>query len=121
MARALDPSSDLRGLDEQGGAAVGPFIVPDHIARLEPYQPGKPTEELERELGITDAVKMASNENPIGASPLALEAARRAMAESHLYPDSGCCALRGKLADRLGVDPDEIVVGSGSNELIHIL
>jgi histidinol-phosphate aminotransferase len=117
MARALDQSSDLQGLDD----GLGRFTVPDHIARLEPYQPGKPTEELERELGITGALKMASNENPLGAPTVALEAARRAMADAHLYPDSASCALRQKLAERLGVDPDEIVVGSGSNELIHIL
>jgi histidinol-phosphate aminotransferase len=100
---------------------TGPFAVPEHIERLQPYQPGKPVEELERELGITGAIKMASNENPLGPSPLALEAARRAAADMHLYPDGASFALRRGLAARLGVDLDELVVGGGSNELIHLL
>ncbi|HTE52904.1 MAG TPA: histidinol-phosphate transaminase [Kofleriaceae bacterium] len=98
----------------------GPFEVPEHVERLEPYQPGKPIEELERELGIAGAVKMASNENPLGPSPRAMDAARRALSDSYLYPDATCFALRRALADRLEVDPDEIVVGGGSNELIYL-
>jgi histidinol-phosphate aminotransferase len=100
---------------------AGPFYVPEHIAQLQPYQPGKPVEELERELGISGALKMASNENPLGPSPRAVEAARRALLESHLYPDGSCFALRRALAERLGVDIDEVVIGGGSNELIHLL
>jgi len=99
----------------------GPFWVPEYIEALQPYQPGKPIEELERELGISGAIKMASNENPLGPSPLALEAAGRALADLHLYPDGACYALRVALAERLGVDPEEVVVGGGSNELIHLL
>ncbi|HLU65684.1 MAG TPA: histidinol-phosphate transaminase [Kofleriaceae bacterium] len=97
------------------------FAVADHIAALQPYQPGKPVEELERELGITRAVKVASNENPLGPSPRAVEAARRALAQAHLYPDGSAYALRRALAARLEVAPDEIAVGAGSNELIHLL
>jgi histidinol-phosphate aminotransferase len=115
MARDADQLPEVRALDP------GPFAVPDYIEQLQPYQPGKPVEELERELGIASAIKMASNENPLGPSPFALEAAQRAIAEANLYPDGSCFAVRQALAAHLGVDPDEIVVGGGSNELIHLL
>ena len=114
MARDPDQAPDLPGLRD-------PFAVPAHIGRLEPYQPGKPVEELERELGITGALKMASNENPLGPSPRAMEAAHQVIEDSWLYPDSSAHALRRALADRLGASPDEIVVGSGSNEIIDLL
>jgi histidinol-phosphate aminotransferase len=94
--------------------------IPDNISRLAPYQPGKPIEELERELGIRDVVKIASNENPLGPSPLALEAARRVLADVHMYPDGSCFALRRALAERLGTGADELVFGAGSNELIGL-
>ena len=64
------------------------FAVPSHVAALEPYQPGKPIEELERELGITGIVKLASNENPLGPSPRALEAAREALAARRYHSPS---------------------------------
>jgi histidinol-phosphate aminotransferase len=115
MARDRDQMPEL------WGPGQGPFVAPEHIERLKPYEPGKPVEELERELGITGAIKMASNENPLGPSPAALEAARRAAAECHLYPDGGSHALRRALAARLNVDLDEVVIGGGSNELIHLL
>ncbi|HKE14277.1 MAG TPA: histidinol-phosphate transaminase [Kofleriaceae bacterium] len=123
MARDRDQLPDLRR--SPGGGAKsgdpGPFAVPEHIARLSPYLPGKPALQLERELGITGAIKMASNENPLGPSPRALEAARRAAGEMHLYPDGASFALRRGLAAHHGVDMDELVVGGGSNELIHLL
>lgn len=97
-----------------------PLRPPAHVAALVPYAPGKPIEEVERELGITDSVKLASNENPVGPSPLALAAAREAMAEAHRYPDDGGWALRQKLAKHHGVDADGIVVGAGSSELIRM-
>ena len=96
-------------------------LVPNHVAELQPYQPGKPVEELERELGIAEAVKLASNENPLGPSPKALEAARRALAEVHRYPDGSAFYLRHALADRLSVSPDQVVVGNGSNDLLVLL
>ena len=77
-------------------------------------------EEVERELGITDSVKLASNENPVGPSPLALAAAREALADVHRYPDDGGWALRQKLAAHLGFAADGIVVGAGSSELIRL-
>ncbi|HZY31296.1 MAG TPA: histidinol-phosphate transaminase, partial [Candidatus Methylomirabilis sp.] len=70
---------------------------------LIPYVPGKPVEEVERELGIKGAVKLASNENPLGPSPLALRALREALPDSHRYPDGGGYYLKRALADRLGV------------------
>ncbi len=81
-----------------------------HVAALKPYQPGKPIEELERELGIHGAIKLASNENPLGPSPKALAAAREALAQVHRYPDDGCFALRRRLATQLGVAPDQLRV-----------
>jgi histidinol-phosphate aminotransferase len=92
-----------------------------NIRSLTPYQPGKPVEELERELGISGAVKVASNENPLGPSPLALEAARAALAQVHRYPDGACFKLRRALAERLPCDPDELIFGGGSNELIYLI
>ncbi|HUS63999.1 MAG TPA: histidinol-phosphate transaminase [Kofleriaceae bacterium] len=104
-----------------GGGVNDPFSVAGNIEQLAPYQAGKPVEELERELGITRAIKLASNENPLGPSPRALEAAARALEQAHLYPDAGHFAVKRALAERLGVAPAEIVVGGGSNELIHLL
>jgi histidinol-phosphate aminotransferase len=96
-------------------------LVPAHIAALQPYQPGKPVEELERELGIGEAVKLASNENPLGPSPKALEAVRLALGGMHRYPDGSAYYLRHALAERLGLSPDEVVVGNGSNDLLVLL
>jgi len=91
-----------------------------HLAAIAPYQPGKPPEELERELGIAAAVKLASNENPLGASPRALEAACGAVLQAHRYADSNAHALRSELAALFEVTPDEIAFGHGSNELIDL-
>lgn len=87
------------------------------------YEPGKPIEEVARELGLDPAkiIKLASNENPWGPSPLALKAAQRAMEHGELYPDGGCFALRQKLAARWGLGADQFVVGNGSNEIIELL
>ncbi|HKS81431.1 MAG TPA: histidinol-phosphate transaminase [Candidatus Acidoferrales bacterium] len=93
--------------------------IPQYIEEIDPYIPGKPIEEVERELGLT-AVKLASNENPLGPSPLAVEAARRALAESHRYPDGGSYYLREALAARLDVPREKIIVGSGSTDIIHL-
>lgn len=95
--------------------------VPEYIARLVPYRPGKPVAELERELGIQNAVKLASNENPLGPSPHALEALAAARGELHRYPDAATWALRRALAEHHDVPMDEIVPGHGSNELIDLI
>lgn len=96
-------------------------LAPAHIQSLPTYPPGKSLDELERELGIRGAIKLASNENPAGPSPRAVEAAREAIAGMHLYPDSGAFRLRHALSEHLGVAPDEIIFGAGSNELIHLV
>src|SRR4051794_14051783 len=96
-----------------------PLVVSPNIERLSPYVPGKPLEQLERELGIRDAVKLASNESPLGASPRALEAAARALAQSHRYPDG--TMLREALAAHHCVAPSEVILGNGSNELIDLI
>ncbi|HWP34212.1 MAG TPA: histidinol-phosphate transaminase [Thermodesulfobacteriota bacterium] len=94
--------------------------VPAHVAGLSPYSPGKPLEEVERELGLTDTVKLASNENPLGPSPLAVAAAREALADAHRYPEDSAVALRRRLAEVLGVPAEGIVIGAGSSELIAL-
>jgi histidinol-phosphate aminotransferase len=95
--------------------------VTDTIEQLRPYAAGKPIEELERELGISGACKLASNENPLGPSPRATAAAQAALTGLHRYPDAGAYELRQALAQRLGVSPAEIVFGNGSNELLDLL
>ncbi len=95
--------------------------VKRHVATLEPYQPGKPIKELERELGIEGSIKLAANENPLGPSPRALEALRGALADVHRYPDGGCFALRRALSQRLEVAPEQLVIGCGSSELLELL
>ncbi len=81
--------------------ALQRFVKP-HVAELEPYQPGKPIEELERELGIQGSVKLASNENPLGPSPKAVEAIRAAAEGVNRYPDGASFRLREALSGRLG-------------------
>ena len=96
-------------------------IIKPHILGLEPYQPGKPIEELERELGIEDCIKLASNESPIGPSPLAVAAVREALEGVHRYPDGASFALRERLSSRLGVDPEQLVFGAGADEVLELL
>jgi histidinol-phosphate aminotransferase len=100
-------------------------LVEAAIAKIAPYEPGKPIEELERELGHAwgegGAIKLASNENPYGPSPLGIAAAQAQLATANLYPDGGSFALRHKLAARYGVDAAQILVGAGSNEIIDLL
>jgi len=90
------------------------------VRALQPYQPGKPIEELQREYGVTDIVKLASNENPLGPSPKALAAASKALAEIHRYPDGSGYALRQALAEHHDIDPAWITLGSGSNDLLEM-
>lgn len=92
-----------------------------NVRGLAPYQPGKPVAELERELGVEGAIKLASNENPLGPSPRALEAAQAALAEAASYPDAGHTALRAALAAHHGVSTGEIFPAAGADEIIHLL
>jgi len=96
-------------------------LVPEWIRTLTPYPPGKPIEEVERELGISGSIKLASNENPLGPSPRALAALQDALRGLHVYPDGSAFYLRRRLAERHGVSPDEIIVGNGSNEIIELV
>jgi histidinol-phosphate aminotransferase len=97
------------------------LAVPDYILSLKPYVAGKPLEELEREFGIKDAVKLASNENPLGPSPMALEAIRRNAEDLHRYPNSGSYDLCQHLAGQLNIKCENIVLGNGSDDLIAML
>ncbi|MDO8948419.1 MAG: histidinol-phosphate transaminase [Desulfocapsaceae bacterium] len=95
--------------------------VPDNIASIIPYPPGKPLEELEREYGVRDSIKMASNENPWGPSPKAIQAIRGALENLHRYPDGSGYYLVHALSEKLGFSAEEIVLGNGSNEIIEML
>jgi histidinol-phosphate aminotransferase len=91
------------------------------IMNLTPYPPGKPIEELERELGIGGSIKLASNENPLGPSPKAVNAIRENLNKVHRYPDGSCYYLRQKLAEKFGLPMESIIVGNGSNEIIKLV
>ncbi|MBI3986682.1 MAG: histidinol-phosphate transaminase [Lentisphaerae bacterium] len=94
------------------------------VADLAVYEPGRPIEEVARELGFANAddiVKLASNENPFGPSPKALRAMRRAAADMHRYPDGGAFYLRQAIAAKLEVRPGQVLVGSGSNEILELI
>jgi histidinol-phosphate aminotransferase len=99
---------------------------PEYISSIKPYVPGKPVEELERELGITNSIKLASNENPVGPSPLAMKAIRESLTGADMsnsinrYPDGSGFYLKQALAKKLSVTEDQIILGNGSNELIDI-
>jgi histidinol-phosphate aminotransferase len=89
------------------------------VAALTPYEPGKPIEELQRELGIGEPVKLASNENPLGPSPMALAAVRAAAGELNRYPDGASWALREKIAAHHEIAANRIFVASGSVEVLN--
>ena len=95
--------------------------VPSYIKELVPYPPGKPKDELEREYGVTDAIKLASNENDLGPSPKAVARIGHILNELHRYPDGSCYYLKQKLSEIYGVHPENLVIGNGSNELIDFL
>lgn len=95
-------------------------LVADYIKGLVPYVPGKPIEELERELGIKDSIKIASNENPLGPAPAAVEAIKGTLDSLNRYPDGGATLLKDKLAAKLGATPEMIVTGNGSNEILEL-
>lgn len=91
------------------------------LARLKPYTPGKPLSELERELGIKNSIKLASNENPLGPSPRVVAAISASLQELTRYPDGGAYALRSALAARHGVSAAGITVGNGSNDVLDMI
>ncbi|HDR15671.1 MAG TPA: histidinol-phosphate transaminase, partial [Desulfobacteraceae bacterium] len=96
-------------------------IVREGVRNLVPYPPGKPIEELERELGVQNSIKLASNENPLGPSPKAVKAILEKIPTLHRYPDGSAYYLRTKLSDTLGIPFERIIIGNGSNELIELL
>lgn len=91
------------------------------VFKLKPYSPGKPIEEVERELGITNVIKMASNENPLGPSPRAVERLQSALPKLNLYPDSACFYLKKALAAKFGMPEECFLVGNGSDELLRLI
>lgn len=91
------------------------------VRELIPYQPGKPIEELERELGIFSSIKLASNENPLGASPMAIAAAKEALCHAHIYPDGSCYELKQKLARFLSVSSTQLTIGNGSENILELI
>ena len=91
------------------------------IETIQPYQGGKPIEEVQRELGISDIIKLASNENPLGPSPLAMEAIQEAATQVNLYPDGNAYYLKEDLAAHVGVSPEQLILGNGSNEVLQLV
>lgn len=91
------------------------------VQQLNPYQPGKPVEELERELGISGSIKLASNENPLGPSPLALDAIGKHAAGVNYYPDGGGYKLSKRIAELHGIDAACVTLGNGSNDILELV
>lgn len=98
-------------------------LVPEYIHRIAPYQPGKPISDVARELGMNEAdiIKLASNENPLGPSPKAVEAISKAIADLALYPDGGGFALKEVICRRFGVAMDQVILGNGSNDILELV
>jgi histidinol-phosphate aminotransferase len=97
------------------------IVPPEHIARLRAYVPGKPIEEVQRELGLTDVIKLASNENPLGPSPRAVAAMTALAAHVEMYPDGGAPLLRAAVARHEEMPPECLIFGNGSDEILHLL
>lgn len=96
-------------------------LAAEGVLGLTPYVPGKPVAELEREYGIRDSIKLASNENPLGPPPASVRAISTALGDLALYPDGAAFELKNALAKRLAVDPAQITVGNGSNEVLSLV
>ncbi|HUM92172.1 MAG TPA: aminotransferase class I/II-fold pyridoxal phosphate-dependent enzyme, partial [Candidatus Competibacter sp.] len=91
------------------------------VRALQPYQPGMPESELRRKYGLTDIIKLASNENPLGPSPRALAAVREALGDLARYPDGNGFELKTALASRLGVSMTALTLGNGSNDVLELV
>ena len=91
------------------------------VQSLKPYLPGKPIEELERELGVTNTLKLASNENTMGPSPLAIAAMQKAITQVDLYPDGNGFVLKQKISDKFNVNVDQVILGNGSNDVLDMI
>lgn len=97
------------------------YHAPEHILSIAPYVTGKPIDELEREYGVSDAVKLASNENPLGPSPAAVAAIKTCLAGLHRYPDGAGHELSRRLAQKYKLAPEQLILGNGSDEIIGML
>ena len=95
--------------------------IKNYIYNITPYQPGKPIEEVRRELGLEGVIKLASNENPLGPSPKAVSAISRALSGVNRYPDGDCFYLKRKLAKKLGVGAGNLIFGNGSDEILDLI
>lgn len=116
MSTLLERVEELTTLSEEA------LSISERLRALKPYQPGKPIEEVKREFGIEgEIVKLASNENPLGPSPAALDALAAALPRLSLYPDGACHDLSNAVAEKLGVTPQHLLFGNGSDEVIHLL
>ena len=92
-----------------------------HIEAIHPYEPGKPIKEVQRELGLNHVIKLASNENPLGVSPLAMKEMKRVLKDCFLYPEGGCHEALHALSNELKLPPEQIIFGNGSNEIIELV
>ena len=97
------------------------YLVRKGILHIKPYIPGKPAEEVKRELGLHDVIKLASNENPLGPSPLAIKAIKHAVDQIHIYPDAESYELRNAVSELLGVSPDHLIFGNGGEEIVTLI
>lgn len=95
--------------------------IPDYIEKISPYVAGKPIDEVEREYGISNSIKLASNENPLGPSPKAMAAMQSALSKAHRYPDEPGYGLLNRLSLHLDIPPEQIIVGNGSDEILGLL
>jgi histidinol-phosphate aminotransferase len=95
--------------------------IPDYFSKIKPYVPGKPIEAVQREYGIDNSIKLASNENPLGPSPMAVAAIRQVLGNLHRYPDAGGYELTHSIAEKYNIDPGNIVLGNGSDDIIALL
>lgn len=95
--------------------------IQPHVLSIPPYVPGKPIAEVKRELGLTKAIKLASNENALGPSPLAMAAIRRSIQGAHIYPESSAPDLRLKIAEKYGLEASNVILGNGSDEIMQML
>lgn len=125
-ATLLKDDDIVQGDSEVSGASctADAVLVREAVRQLKPYVPGKPIEEVKRELGLPDdfsLFKLASNENVLGPSPRAVEAMRDVAPEVWLYPDDTCFALKNALAAHFELAPENFVIGNGSDEVIHFL
>ncbi len=124
FAPAAIPSSPLSAaspaMSDMNSVVPLPFVA-ENITRLIPYTPGKPVSEVERELGITNILKLASNENSLGPAPRAIEAVQRMASQMHIYPDAGSHDLKQAVAAFLNVTPANLIFGNGSDDIIHLL